>query len=383
MRENLNITVKTTGAEAPWSNGLVECHNQTISEMLNKVLEDTDCDFDIALAWCVNAKNSLDNCHGFSPYQLAIGRNPKLPALLHDKLPALTSEPPSSEILQQNLNALHTAREAFIQSEHSEKLRHALSSNTCTYSDIVILNGDIVYYKRNGSSKWKGPATVLGKEGQQVLLKHGGFYIRVHPCRLRKAREQSTPNNQGVNTEQTSSNPLDNPVSSTTTSVPESPITPSDSDTDSDNETRPTDHHHTSAIAPTPPPTPRTTAVNRRNLPRRAIQKPFLQEPRNINTNSQTDHLAIQTESYAIPDLNTLRKNNHIKYRLKDNDTWNIAELHSRAGKATGKWKHSWNVVSINGNIKPLDFDNDVSDWCHMNPKDTESEIVHSETLIA
>ena len=41
-----------------------------------------------------------------------------------------------------------------------------------------------MYYKRNDSSKWKGPGYVLGQEGQQILVKHGGVYVRVHPCRL-------------------------------------------------------------------------------------------------------------------------------------------------------------------------------------------------------
>lgn len=38
--------------------------------MLEKVLADTTCNIDIGVAWCTNAKNSLQNVHGFSPYQL-------------------------------------------------------------------------------------------------------------------------------------------------------------------------------------------------------------------------------------------------------------------------------------------------------------------------
>ena len=71
-----------------------------------------------------------------------------------------------------------------MESERSERLRRALRTNTRTYSDQVIINGDKVYYKRKDSKKWKGPAFVLGKDGQQVLLKHGGYYIRVHPCQF-------------------------------------------------------------------------------------------------------------------------------------------------------------------------------------------------------
>ena len=38
--EAMNITVKVTAAESPFSNGLVERHNMIIAYMLDKVLED-------------------------------------------------------------------------------------------------------------------------------------------------------------------------------------------------------------------------------------------------------------------------------------------------------------------------------------------------------
>ena len=146
------MSVKNTGAESPWSNGLAERHNLVISEMLDKVLEDSQCDFDIALSWCVNAKNSLQNVHGFSPFQLAFGTNPNLPTIMHKRLPAYMNES-SRDVLRKSLNALHSAREAFIQSEESERIRRALNSNTRTYSDVVFLNGDVVYYKRKDLRK--------------------------------------------------------------------------------------------------------------------------------------------------------------------------------------------------------------------------------------
>ena len=90
--------------------------------MLDKVIEDTGCDIHIALAWCINAKNSLQNVHGFSPYQLAIGTNPRLPSSLHDRPPALTHES-ANKLIQNNLNALHKAREAFIQAENSDRIK--------------------------------------------------------------------------------------------------------------------------------------------------------------------------------------------------------------------------------------------------------------------
>ena len=83
--ESLNITVKTTGAEAPWSNGLVKRHSLMIADMLDKVMEENQCSLEVALAWCINAKNPLQNVNGFPPFQLALGQNSKLSSVLSDK----------------------------------------------------------------------------------------------------------------------------------------------------------------------------------------------------------------------------------------------------------------------------------------------------------
>ena len=42
MGEQLNINVKTTSAESPWSNGIVEKHTGVIGNMMEKVLPDVD-----------------------------------------------------------------------------------------------------------------------------------------------------------------------------------------------------------------------------------------------------------------------------------------------------------------------------------------------------
>lgn len=119
MAENFNIEVKTTAAYSPWSNGLLERHNQTLTDTLLKLKEDNNCDWEIALSWALMAKNALDNEHGYSPYQLVYGRNPNLPSVLTDKLPALEGTT-MSEIVGKHIEALQSARTAFTRSECSE-----------------------------------------------------------------------------------------------------------------------------------------------------------------------------------------------------------------------------------------------------------------------
>ena len=183
-QKKFGILISTTAAYSPWSNGTIERHNLVIAEMIHKVISDTNCNFDVALAWAINAKNSLANIHGFTPYQLVMGQNPQLPSILNDHPPSFSTKVETSRVLAEHLQALHAAREAFVQADNSQRIKRALTKNVRSYTDAVFLPGDKVIYHRPDSSEWRGTATVLCKNGQTVLLKHGGHYVRVHPCRV-------------------------------------------------------------------------------------------------------------------------------------------------------------------------------------------------------
>ena len=205
LAEKYNITIMTTAAESAWSNGLVERHNGLLANMINKVRADVqDCPLEIAVHWACAAKNSLSNVYGFSPNIIVFGRNPNYPSVLANKPPGNNMEC-ISEYIAQNLNAMHSARQAFIQQESSEKLRRALNRKSRTYSDSVFCLGDSVYYWREKSDSCHGPATVVGKDHQQILIKHGGSYLRIHPCRLQHCL---SPTSNPVSTQLT--NPIAN-----------------------------------------------------------------------------------------------------------------------------------------------------------------------------
>ena len=309
--------------------------------MLDRVLEEyPNLDFKIALAWVINAKNSLSNCHGFSSFQLSIGQNPSLRHISQDKLPALTMAP-SSDVLRQNLNALHSARVAFMESERSEKLRRALALQTRTYSDVTYLNGDTVFYKRKDSHKWRGPATVLGKDGQQVLIKHGGFLIRVHPCRLQLARNQNADDSKKAPDGDSQSNNQDND---------------SDSSPEDTEPTTPQNSSYALRSASTP--------VNLNIKPTIDLLNPLADPPKETQVevpvvNQPSDQ---QLDS-GSPKLTQLKRGKQVDIRLHSDPQWSSATLHSRSGKATGKWANSWNIQTSDGIIRSVDFSKDVSEW--------------------
>lgn len=93
--------------------------------MLKMVLAENRCSLDMALTWCLNTKNYLQNVLGFSPFQLDIGQNTSLLNAATDKLSARSSTQ-TNEIIRQHLKNIHKATEAFIMTQNSEKIKKQL-----------------------------------------------------------------------------------------------------------------------------------------------------------------------------------------------------------------------------------------------------------------
>ena len=183
--ENMNIEVMHTSAYSPFSNGVCERNHAVIDDMVYKIMaEQPELKLEIALAWAVNAKNSLQMVGGFSPHQLVYGCNPRLPGVLNDELPALEGTT-SSEVIARHHNARHSARKAFISAEASEKIRRALKANI-KQSNKQFTDGDKVYFKRPDKKEWNGPATVIGKDGKTVILKYGAHIVRCHEIHVQE-----------------------------------------------------------------------------------------------------------------------------------------------------------------------------------------------------
>ena len=63
----------------------------------------------------------------FSLNQLVLGKNPNFPNICDDLLAALENK--TSEIVAKNLNALHQARQNYIKSESSSKIKVTLKAS--------------------------------------------------------------------------------------------------------------------------------------------------------------------------------------------------------------------------------------------------------------
>ena len=190
ISDQLNIFVRSTASESPWSNGIKERHYAILGNMISKLLLDESNKYpiEIIVAWAVSAKNVLHNCHGYSPNQLVFGKNPNFPSVLIDNPPTFEGQT-SSEIIANHLNVMHAAQAAFIESKASEKRRKVIMVKPRTATPLIYEPGDNVYFKHENSKLWKGTGTVIGQENKHILVKYGGTYLRVHGCRLQQAKD--------------------------------------------------------------------------------------------------------------------------------------------------------------------------------------------------
>ena len=133
-------------------------------------------------------RNSLQIHEGFSSHQLVLGRNPDLPNVLSSSPSSLEASTPSEKFAKQ-INSLHAARKAFIESESCEKIKRALKSKIRA-SEQVFNPGDKVYYKIENQERWLGPAKVIFQDGKVVFVRHGAVWIKVSPNRLVKSGKE-------------------------------------------------------------------------------------------------------------------------------------------------------------------------------------------------
>ena len=183
----------STASESPWSNGITERQNSITGNMLEKILEENKCSLEVALAWAASAKILCRMWMGtvYSPNQLVLARVQAFLLCSTYNDPLALESSTSSEGIAEHLNALHAATKAYIASESCEKLRRAKKHSVRPTTSLVYQTGDVVFYKRNVSSKWKGPGIVTGRDNHQVFAKHGGTYVRVNPCHLRQSTDTS------------------------------------------------------------------------------------------------------------------------------------------------------------------------------------------------
>ena len=118
--------METGAGYAAWQNGLNERNHALVDRCFEKIMLDNPrMDPKIALAWAVTAKNSYLMHGGFSSLQFIFGKQPNLPNIMTDKLPALEATITSLSVAA-HITAMYAGRQAFEEVMCKERIRKAL-----------------------------------------------------------------------------------------------------------------------------------------------------------------------------------------------------------------------------------------------------------------
>ena len=334
--EKFNISVTSTAAESPWSNGMNERHNGILGEMVEKLVADGHSLVN-AVCWAVSAKNSLANVSGYSPSQLALGRNPQLPSILSSKAPALEACR-YQDVLYKNLKAMTEARECFVKFEADERLKRALKKKTRSQvSEKLFEIGSKVYFERLG--QWRGPGTIIGLENKDVLVKQGGTIYRVPPCRLNPIHEELENTNKTCqNSENSSPVVSDQPIASG--SAEKMPVVSEElSDENSAVEVQSSVQHE---------------VENSVNLGEPAVSD-------SATTSGRTHAIDKSFTGSTKPNLKSL-----VNCRISnDADNWRLLRIVRRGGRVGGRnenWFNVYDASEEDGTIFSVNWD-EVEEW--------------------
>jgi hypothetical protein len=197
--------VRSAAGEAPEQIGDAERHGKWAEEILTRILLDVvpvdDAEYDLCVESMLDAKARMLRRGGFSPNQLAFGRDPP-------SVGSILREDPSIPL---NSAILHGGPEARIQeiraksavavcqADNAEALRRSLEARPRVVKARE--TGDLVCYWRKGKGQglkkqgragggragWYGPAVVLGEDDGNYWISHRGQCIKAAPHQLRAA----------------------------------------------------------------------------------------------------------------------------------------------------------------------------------------------------
>ncbi|ESO92708.1 hypothetical protein LOTGIDRAFT_175654 [Lottia gigantea] len=213
----------------------------------------------------------------------------------------------SSERFAEHLNALHSARRAFIETEADERIPRALR-NKVRESEQVFVNGDQVYYKREGKDRWLGPGSVVFQDGKVVFVRHGGVFIRTSPNRLIKK-------NSGIAIKSDTNLNIESATDTTKQDINEIRL---DISAPQDNV--------------------------------QCVPSETLAKNDGLSSGCGNDAIGVNHKN--------LRPDDVIEYKIDDSPDWIQATVLNRAGKATGSYRNKYNVrVEESGEKMSINLD--------------------------
>ena len=390
LAEAIGCRMETTAGYSAWQNGLNERNHAVVDRCFGKIMNDNPrMDPTIALAWAVTAKNSYPMYGGFSSFQLVFGKQPKLPNIMEDKLPALEGVT-TSQSLAAHITAMYAGRKAFSEAMCDEKVRKALRHKVRAV-ERTYEAGEQVYYRRDGDkAAWRGPATILANRGSAgYFLEHQGDVVRVAACRLvavgeaeeqigmqeDKEEEQKLVEPQVITTQE--------PLVELAPEEVEMELAPHEEEEHREAQPVPRAAREAEAAAPVLPAAREVPAAGDATEHQQEVRQQQVQTRARQAPAGRTPGRGPSARRQAARAVPYPKAGDRIQYRDAGGD-WQPAEVLSRGGKVTSKHCDYFNVRSEGGredgvHLDRVEWRKDQGEKEAEKETETEKEVVHNE----
>ena len=169
-----DIRFTSSASHSPHQNAKAERGHAVVDRSLERMMTaQPSLKPDVALAWCIQAANTMQNVDGFSPFMLVFGRLPRHPTLV-DINPGDSEEIINTQAKWvDQYKTMMQAREAFAGAEADRVLRKGLEQRIYSHHENI-KRGDWIYFKRNCDRSWQGPAKLVLRDQKSLhLVRHG------------------------------------------------------------------------------------------------------------------------------------------------------------------------------------------------------------------
>ena len=191
LGEAIKCKMETEAGYAAWQKSLNERNHAVVNRCFGKILLDTPkMNPKIALAWALTAKNSHPTYGGFSSFQLVFWKQPNLPNIMTNKLPALEATTTSQSVAA-HIIPIYAGRQAFAETMCDEKVRKALRHKVRAVERIYAKEEQVCFKQDGDKATWRGPGQILGKRGSMYFIVHQAKVVRVTACRIFAVAEAS------------------------------------------------------------------------------------------------------------------------------------------------------------------------------------------------
>merc|ERR1712105_451642 len=107
------------------------------------------------------------------------------------------------ESIRRIMERHHEMTKEFRQAEFTKKLKKAKDTRSKGYKDIILKEGDTVFYQNKGGKAWLGPEKVMAVQKNSIFIISNGNIKKIPRCNIQFLRREAINDEDDQNKEKT------------------------------------------------------------------------------------------------------------------------------------------------------------------------------------